>query len=391
MLNVEIDEAVALDFHDILVALLNSLASVKALSEIDNQQGESEKELVLKALNVLISHQDMERCSFFIKTEEQTLVNLTGLSLNEASRGKQEVHKPLTFNIGEGVIGLAAESGQLQHCVDCHNDKHFAASQQEFIPGSLISVPVMALGELFGVLNVSHPEAHYFSDWHIRLLEIYKNMLGQLISNFRMFKQMELQIALKTEHLQQALEDANVLKHRYENLSMMDSLTGLYNRRFFYAQAIKALAITHRYGDELCLLLLDLDSFKSINDDYGHACGDQVLISVADVLKSQMRESDIVARLGGEEFVVLFKKTDCTNGLVFAERIRKAINSLQWTFNQQEVSISTSIGMYCIDQNDVREQGLSIDDFIHYADLAMYQAKSNGKNQVTIFTEALLK
>lgn len=387
----DIQNVDVLGFHDVLVDLLNSLSAVRALSEIDNLHGVSEKQLVQEALSVLISNQDMERCSFFIKTTENELVNLTGLSSNEALTGEMENYTPLTFKVGEGVIGLAAQSGELQHCTDCASDSRFSVAQKAFMPGSIISVPVMALGELFGVLNISHPEANHFSDWHIRLLEIYKNMLGQMLSNLRLFQQMEQQIALKTEHLQKALEEANILKQRFENLSMVDSLTQLYNRRFFYMHASKALAMSKRYGDTLCVLLLDLDYFKAVNDSYGHNNGDQVLIDVAKVLTSQMRESDIVARFGGEEFVVLFRKTDCANGVVFAERIREAIAALQWTFKQQDVSISVSIGVYCIKQHSLQEQGKNIDVFIHYADLAMYKAKNSGKNQVVVFSEDLLQ
>jgi diguanylate cyclase (GGDEF)-like protein len=387
----DVDEVDMLDFQDILVDLLNSLSVVRSLSEIENHQyNTNEKELVLNALNILMSNQDMERCSFFIKTKDDCLVNLTGLSAGEASSGEHGKHNPLTFKIGEGIIGLAAQLGELQKCPDCHNDERFAFVDKAFTPGSIISVPVIVLGELFGVLNISHPEAHYFSDWHLRLLAIYKNMLGQLISNFRLLKKMELQVMQKTEHLEKALAEASALKKRYESLSMKDSLTGLYNRRFFYAQVTQSVARTARNGDTLCLLLIDLDSFKAINDKYGHSCGDQVLIDVAKALQTEMRDSDIVARFGGEEFVVLFSHPDASNGLAFAERIRKVIAELQWIFDRQLVSISASIGMFCVTQQTLHEQGEDIDSFIHYADVAMYQAKRLGKNQVVIFSESLL-
>jgi len=387
----DVGEVDMLDFQDILVDLLNSLSVVRSLSEIDNhQQNTSEKGLVLNALNILIRNQDMERCSFFIKTKDDCLVNLTGLSAGEASSGEHGAHSPVTFKIGEGIIGLAAQLGELQNCPDCHNDERFASADKVFSPGSIISVPVMALGELFGVLNISHPEAHYFSDWHIRLLEIYKNMLGQLISNFRLLKKMELHIAQKTEHLESALNEASELKRRYESLSMKDSLTGLYNRRFFYTQITQSIARTARNGEALCILLIDLDSFKAINDKYGHSCGDQVLVDVANALKREMRDSDVVARFGGEEFVVLFSQPNSSNSLIFAERICKAIEALQWVFNQQQVSISASIGMFCVTQQVLQEQGEDIDSFIHYADLAMYKAKGSGKNQVSVFSDDLL-
>jgi len=388
----DIQGNIDLDFHDILIDLLNSLTVVKNLSELDSYQKHiDEKSLVLNALNILLSNQDIERCSFFIKNEKGDLVNLTGLSSGEALSGKHKEHKPVTFKVGEGVIGLAAELGELQSCTDCKNDERFASSDNAFTPGSIISVPVMVLGSLFGVLNISHPEANYFSDWHIRLLEIYKNMLGQLISNFRMLKKMEHHVAQKTEHLERALAEAQELKKRYESLSMKDSLTSLYNRRFFYTQITPAIARTARGSGELYILLLDLDNFKVINDKYGHNSGDQVLVDVAKALNSMMRDTDLVARFGGEEFIVLFSQKDSAQSLAFAERIRKVVKSLHWVFEGKSVSISVSIGMYCISKNTINQKGEDIDAFIHYADLAMYQAKSKGKNQVVQFTESLLE
>lgn len=399
MKSANIEDIELLDFHNILVDLLNSLSIVKSLSEVDHQRNITEKELLLNALNVLISNQDMECCSFFIKTDNNELVNLVGISINDEMHiVENSQYKPITFQFGEGLIGLAAQKDELMYSFDCENDERFSFYQHSSKPGSVICTPVRVLGELLGVLNISHPEANYFSGWHLHLLEIYKNLLSQLISNYRLFKQMELQIAKKTEYLQQALDEASLLKQRYESLSMVDSLTGLYNRRYFYEQANKAVATMQRYSDPVCLILIDLDFFKLINDNFGHNSGDQVLIDVAEALKSQMREPDIVARFGGEEFVILFAKTECENGILLAERVREAITDLHWDFNQKTISITASIGLYCLSQQGFddyiqdHEQGHDklIDECINRADLAMYKAKNQGKNQVVLFTEDLL-
>jgi len=381
--------------HDILISLLGSLSAVKSLSELDNQQGLGEKELVLKALNILIANQDMEYCSFFIKTEKNELVNLVGVSINEPVYTAKKNRTPLTFQIGEGLIGKAAQEDVAQYCSDCSTDERFSSKHSAEMPGSIISVPVKVSGELFGVLNVSHPDANYFSDWHIRLLEIYKNMLGQLISNFRLFKEMGQRISEKTEYLEKALEEAETLKESYEKLSMVDSLTGLYNRRFFYEQIAVPFAKTKRYDDPLCLLLIDLDFFKAINDDYGHAAGDEVLIDVAKSLKKTVREGDVLARFGGEEFIVGFTNTDKSKGLFFAERIRKALEALEWVFDGNTVSITASIGLCCVlcgrSAQELESDKHSIDRYIHYADVAMYTAKEQGRNQVVMFNKEMLK
>jgi diguanylate cyclase (GGDEF)-like protein len=381
--------------QDIFIDLLNSLSAVRDLSELDCQTS-NEKELIKNALTVLIQNQDMERCSFFLLNEQHLLVNLAGLSSAELVHESQKDYKPLQFKIGEGVIGMAAETGELQNCQNCQEDDRFTSDLQRdnrLLPGSIISVPIfVGDNELIGVLNISHPEAYYFTEWHIRMLSIYKNMLGQLITNYRLFQQMEEQISKRTIKLEQALTDLQILKEHYESMSMLDQLTGLYNRRYFYDQVELAIANTKRYGQELCLLILDLDKFKVVNDLYGHGFGDEVLRKVSLSLQQVVRETDILVRFGGEEFIVIFTNTTCRNGNIFAERIRKNIELLQW---EKDGFVQTvSIGLYCFDSNcSATDDGIitSVDNLIHYADIALYQAKEQGRNKVVSFTKDMLK
>ena len=381
--------------QDIFIDLLNSLSAVKDLSELNCQAG-NEKELIKNALVILIQNQDMERCSFFLLNEEGLLVNLAGLSATDLTDTSQQDYKPLQFRIGEGVIGMAAQTGELQNCLNCLEDERFTPDLvhgESTLPGSIISVPVFVGDkELIGVLNISHPEAYYFTEWHIRMLGIYKNMLGQLITNFRLFQQMEEQIAKRTIKLEQALTDLQVLKEHFESVSMLDQLTGLYNRRYFYDQVELAVANAKRYGQSLCLLLLDLDKFKAVNDLHGHGFGDEVLRKVSVALQQQVRESDILVRFGGEEFIVIFTNTACINGDIFAERIRKDIESLSW---EREGFVQTvSIGLYCLNNEFCAEDGTSVindDNLIHYADTALYRAKYLGRNKVVTFTKDMLE
>ena len=381
------------DIQNVIVDLLNSLSTVKGLSELSSRAAD-EKALVAHALTILIQNQDMERCSFFLLQKEGRLVNVSGLSCEEYTESTSNEYQPLSFKVGEGIIGLAAQTGELQHCQDCRNDPRFELHNQQgtLLPGSIISVPVLVDEmELVGVLNISHPSANYFTDWHIRLLHIYKNMLGQLITNCRLLRQMEQKISHRTAKLQQALNDVKYLKERYESMSMIDDLTGLFNRRYFYAQAAVVISSLERYGQGMCVLILDLDFFKKINDSYGHMTGDQVLIDVAATLKEEMRESDILVRFGGEEFVVVFTNTDCRNGFIFAERIRNSINALSWDLDGEQVKITVSIGMTCVDTSAGSKPGIDIDHLIHCADVALYRSKAQGRNRSTIFTQEMLQ
>jgi len=377
------------DVQDIIVDLLGSLSALKELSEL-NCQASDEKELVSKALSVLIQNQDMERCSFFILDNEHKLVNLAGLSYLESSGAEKAAQVPIKFQMGEGIIGQAAQTGELQYCNNCQEDERFsnhARQAIESLPGSVISVPVFALGELLGVLNISHPDAHYFSEWHVRLLHIYKNMMGELISNYRLLRQMEEQIVARTQRLEVALEDISRLKEHYENMAMLDELTGLFNRRYFYAQIGTVLANARRYGQSFCILALDLDRFKEVNDVYGHGFGDTVLKDVSLVLREEIRESDIVARFGGEEFIIIFTNAFNTEGKLFAERIRKKIASLTWLVDAKEINITVSIGVHCQAGQALKQSHPDIDALIQNADKALYAAKAQGRNQVVMFSD----
>lgn len=377
-----------LGIHGIIIDLLNSMSAVRELSELTPQAG-NEKELVSKALSILIQNQDMERCSFFILDGKDKLINLAGLSSGEYLGAEKNQTMPLTFKIGEGIIGLAAKTGKIQHCDNCKKDVRFSSIERlvgDFLPGSVISVPVSAHGELIGVLNISHPDAQYFSEWHIRLLHIYKNMMGELISNYRLLQRMEEQIAVRTKKLEAAIEDIKRLKEHHESLSMLDELTGLYNRRYFYAHIEAVLSRTKRFNQSLCILLLDLDYFKVINDTYGHGFGDIVLKDVSRGIKEEIRESDIFVRFGGEEFIIIFTDIDCTKGKQFAERIREKIASLCWNVKEQKVKMTASIGMHCLTGMYLEQDNLDIDTLIHYADKALYSAKAAGRNRVMFFS-----
>lgn len=391
--NVVVPEINQFGIQDIIIDLFNALSVVRELSELDCKAN-NEKKLIKNALAALIQNQDMERCSFFLLNDQGDLVNLTGIGTSDSLTATEDNYKPIQFKVGEGVIGAAAQTRTIQNCQNCMEDERFASNSQQdsrSLPGSVISVPVCTGDhELVGVLNISHHEPYFFSEWHIRLLEIYKNMLGQLITNYRLFQQMEDQISTRTAKLEQAMIDLQNLKEHYQSISMIDQLTGLYNRRYFYDQVEFALANTRRYEQPLCLLMLDLDNFKDANDSHGHGFGDKVLMKVSHALQKQVRDTDILVRFGGEEFVVIFTNTDCTNGELFAERIRKTIEQLIWK-EKEEYLQTVSSGLYCITGCCETDDKISIDRIIQYADTALYKAKVQGRNKVVTYTEDMLK
>ena len=173
---------------------------------------------------------------------------------------------------------------------------------------------------------------------------------------------------------QKELEDKN---KELQHLATHDSLTGLVNRRYFEEKASHEILRIKRYGGVSCLLLLDIDNFKGINDKYGHPIGDKVLQGLASILKTQLREIDIVSRMGGEEFAIILINADVKAGKAVAEKIRNSIENEIFTIGIQELNITVSIGITSI------ENGIdSYEEVYKNADIALYTSKSKGKNQV---------
>ena len=168
------------------------------------------------------------------------------------------------------------------------------------------------------------------------------------------------------------------LKEEFKKLATVDALTDLYNRRYFTEQADKEYLRAQRYKLSLTLISIDIDHFKKINDKFGHPAGDKVLIEVAKQLKSSLRQTDVLARIGGEEFSILLPETSADEAEVFAERLRLAQSQLRITGDWHgEIQLSVSIGISSYQQSDS-----NFDQIFSRADKALYQAKNSGRNRV---------
>jgi diguanylate cyclase (GGDEF)-like protein len=158
-------------------------------------------------------------------------------------------------------------------------------------------------------------------------------------------------------------------------LSTVDALTGLYNRSYFFTALEREIARGDRSGRAFCLVMLDLDDLKAVNDRFGHIAGDQVLRSVADIVRGGVRKIDTPARYGGDEFVALLPETDPTGGWVVAEKIRQTVSEQGLPGVDPGPTVSVGVVSYPAD-------GRSADALLVSADRAMYASKRGGKNRV---------
>ena len=167
------------------------------------------------------------------------------------------------------------------------------------------------------------------------------------------------------------------LRRQLLEMANTDVLSGLNNRRCFMERAEEAFQRALRYRESLSVLMLDIDNFKKINDVYGHHIGDAVIRNFSDLLSAAFRGTDVVGRMGGEEFAVVMIKTDAETAYVKAERFRTAIESNCLCIQSQELRMTISIGI-----SELGENTASIDDLLNEADRFLYEAKNAGRNCV---------
>lgn len=175
------------------------------------------------------------------------------------------------------------------------------------------------------------------------------------------------------------IKKINFMYSQTKHMSITDPLTGLFNRRHFESNLDREFSRAKRYKNDLSFAIIDIDFFKKINDTYGHCCGDYVLKEVAYLISNTFRISDMVFRYGGEEFVVILTETPLENSVIPLERLRKAVENSNFTFNHEEIKVTVSIGAASV-ENDVANAWEMFD----LADKALYSAKENGRNQVKL-------
>jgi two-component system cell cycle response regulator len=206
--------------------------------------------------------------------------------------------------------------------------------------------------------------SHFFEDHFADKLEMNILIIGSFVNGLILFTVSYFQLKYKK------------LLKQVQKLTIIDPLTGLYNRRYFDLYMEKAIPLSQR--NSLVLIILDIDDFKKINDKYGHLGGDEALKHMSKMIKSCVRKSDGYVRFGGEEFAIILPNTDLTKGRIFAERIRAAVDQSEFPYKNDFIHFTISIGVTMYD-------GENVEEFIENADKALYRAKENGRNQVVVF------
>ncbi len=202
----------------------------------------------------------------------------------------------------------------------------------------------------------------------LRKLDLAKEEWLQIENNYQRI--LEKEVSERTHELELSNKQLNTL-------AATDPLTHIRNRRSFFDIAEKYYSIAARTKEPLSVMMIDIDYFKSVNDKYGHAVGDEVLKEFANVTKRQLRDSDLFARYGGEEFVIVLPNTGIEGAEKLADKIRQTIANHYLVTEKGEIQITISIGVSALNKQDT-----SLDDILSRADKALYRAKENGRNRI---------
>jgi len=228
---------------------------------------------------------------------------------------------------------------------------------------SILVIPIKVHEKIIGTLFLRTARTERtFNESEARLLNLIANTSANALYNAILFEQVEDE------------------KSRLEKLAITDYLTGVYNVRYFYHHIIEEFNRSERYMSPVSCVMLDIDYFKKINDEYGHRTGDLVLKEFAGLLKRCSRKSNVLARYGGEEFILMMPQTSVDGALAEAERIRLSVKNHKFKSIKNKKSITVSIGISYFPHPEVKTH----DELITFADDALFEAKNSGRDKVVV-------
>jgi diguanylate cyclase (GGDEF)-like protein len=262
-------------------------------------------------------------------------------------------------------------------CLHCHNTQNYKVG--DIIGGLRVSIPIDNYNENIEILdsktNLLHFITLFTSVIFIIIITFAIDSIFTREFNFRRLNQtLENKVNQRTKELRKA-------NKKLLEISTIDYLTNISNRRCFFEIAIKSFYLAKREKNNLSIICIDIDLFKKINDTYGHNTGDEILKLVANTMNKYIRKSDILARTGGEEFSILLNNTDENNAFTLAEKLRLEVEKLSYKDNNIDVKVTISLGI-----SQLREDDAELDSIIMRADKALYCAKKANRNQSIIYS-----
>ncbi len=279
-------------------------------------------------------------------------------TIDKAISLRDKPHSPMALAIQKKELLLIKDIPSLNGGLEKNLALTFA---RNYASKSCIIAPLLSGDNILGVLNLADKisEPHFTTNIDLPPIQLLCEIIGSAMSNIRLYEEVRLQ-------------------------ARTDSMTGLFNHHSFYDELDKEILRAKRYGSSLSLIMIDLDNFKAINDNNGHRCGDAVLIHVAQTITRCIRETDIAARYGGDEFAIILPSTSLSDAMNVAQRMVDMVSEkpVEAENTQIRISISLGVAQYADDY--------TIEDFMNTTDAALFKAKTKGKNRIHVVENTLV-
>ena len=316
------------------------------------------KSLLKYILNQAIEITFAEKGSIMLHDQDTNLLTIRVLAGLKDKIYQEKVNNSeircKTFKPGEGIAGRVFQTGVPMVVNKAGEEELFVDPDSSFVR-SIVCIPMMVYSDVLGVINVTNKKGDKgFSQEDVEMLKAVADQAAVAINKAQLWE-----------------------------MAVTDSLTGLYVRRYFLAKFQDEIHRAERYGKILSIVMADIDRFKRVNDTYGHTTGDRVLEAVGKFLEKNIRDVDVVARFGGEEFVILLPEADKYEAYTVSERLRQKFSKIKFD-NLPPLTISLGIASY-------PEDGKDLEILIKRADAAMYAAKLSGRNKVIKYTHDMEK
>jgi diguanylate cyclase (GGDEF)-like protein len=254
------------------------------------------------------------------------------------------------LHAGEGLWGRALATARTVIEDDVATSPDYVGFYTE--TRSRMCIPLVSFGQTLGVLVLDSSEKGAFRTGDTQPLESVADICATAIQNAHYVE-------------------------RVKQLAYIDGLTGIFNRRFFELRIAEEIERSRRFGCGMALIMIDIDQFKRLNDEFGHLLGDEVLRQVSSIFHQQLRKIDVVCRYGGEEFAILLSQTNPKHALSVAEKLRRLIETWQFPGVPRPVTISVGTAVY-------PDHGSTRDELVRAADAGMYAAKHSGRNRAVL-------
>lgn len=351
-----------------LIAIEGFISDVTAqvISEMEAEKALLQTQALKQALEEMTTQLDLSQVLRRILVSLETVLGFDSATLFLGEEGKLKVVAARGFGYTSRLINktfpatdqLLIEIQNKKEPIileDAQKDPRFNHWEGSNHVRGWMGVPLIRHDNFIGLMTLDNNNPGAYSEEDAKLALSFANSASIVIENARLFEQTQ-------------------------QMALTDTLTGIYNRRYFYELSQKEFARSKRYQDPLSIIMIDIDHFKNINDKFGHLAGDQVLVQFVQRIQSELRESDVFGRFGGEEFIILLPETNLGDATQVAERLREVTEEYPFLLVTAQTFITISLGVTCY-----RFTSVSLDQLIDESDKALYEAKQLGRNRVRVW------